>query len=72
MRNEENVDMYIDEMLSFNDYMNDDFLSKMSVDELYKLSVDLDNRKYPDLLSPSAYVMKKYREKKRYNELKDA
>jgi len=72
MRNEEIVDMYIDEMLSFNDYMNDDFLSKMSVDELYKLSVDLDNRKYPDLLSPSAYVMKKYREKKRYNELKDA
>ena len=72
MRNEEIVDMYIDEMLSFNDYMNDDFLSKMSVDELYKLSVDLVNRKYPDLLSPSAYVMKKYREKKRYNELKDA
>jgi hypothetical protein len=59
---------YIDEVLSFNDYMNDDFLSKLSCDELYKLSVDIDNRKYPDLLSPSAFVMQKYREKKHTEE----
>jgi len=67
-----NYEEYKDRMLDFNDWMNDDFLSNLNEDELYILAVEIDAKRHPELLSPYASVMKKYREKKRYNEMKVA